>query len=158
MGAMGFALPTAIGVTFACPGQPVVMIAGDGSFQVNIQELQTVVRNRLPLKLIVINNQSLGMVRQFQQSYFNEQYPSTYWGYSAPDFVQVAQGYGMASHSVENSEGISAGLEMLWHDPEAPFLLEVMIDTFANAYPKLAFGHTIADMEPLVKPLDMEGT
>ncbi len=158
MGAMGFALPAAIGVSLAHPGQPVVMIAGDGGFQVNIQELQTVVRNNLPLKIIIINNHSLGMVRQFQQSYFDERYQSTYWGYSAPDFTKVARAYGIAAHSVANPEDIQKGLEMLWQNPKSPFLLEVFIDTFANAYPKLAFGHTIAEMEPFVKPLDMEGT
>ena len=68
MGAMGFALPAAIGAACARPGQPIVMIAGDGGFQLNIQELQTVVRNQLPLKMIILNNRCHGMVRQFQQS------------------------------------------------------------------------------------------
>jgi acetolactate synthase I/II/III large subunit len=158
MGAMGFALPTAIGVSLASSGQPVVLIAGDGGFQVNIQELQTVVRNNLPLKMVILNNHSLGMVRQFQQSYFGERYPSTYWGYSTPDFTRVAQAYGIAAYSIVEPDEIQTGLGMMWQDPKSPFLLEVSIDINANAYPKLAFGHTIADMEPFVKPLDMEGT
>jgi acetolactate synthase-1/2/3 large subunit len=158
MGAMGFALPTAIGVSLASPNQPVVLIAGDGGFQLNIQELQTVVHNYLPIKIIVLNNHSLGMVRQFQQSYFGERYQSTYWGYSTPDFTKVAQAYGIAAHSIINPEEIQPALDYMWQNPISPFLLEVSIDTLANAYPKLAFGHTIADMEPFVKPLDMEGT
>ena len=84
MGSMGFALPAAIGAAFSTR-QPVVVIAGDGGFQCNIQELQTVVRNRLPIKMIVINNTCHGMVRQFQESYFDARYQSTLWGYSAPD-------------------------------------------------------------------------
>ncbi len=83
MGSMGFALPAAVGAALARPGQPIVVIAGDGGFQCSIQELQTVVRNGLPLKMVVINNGCLGMVRQFQQSYFHERYESTLWGYSA---------------------------------------------------------------------------
>ena len=158
MGAMGFALPTAIGVSLASPNQPIVLIAGDGGFQVNIQELQTVVRNNLPIKMILINNHSLGMVRQFQQSYFGERYQSTYWGYSTPDFAKVAQAYGISARSIVKPEDVQTALELLWHNPKSPFLLEISIDTFANAYPKLAFGHTIAEMEPFVKPLDMEGT
>lgn len=158
MGAMGYALPTAIGVSIASPGQPVVVIAGDGGFQLNIQELQTVIRNKLPIKMIILNNHSLGMVRQFQQSYFNQRYQSTYWGYTTPDFTRVAQAYGIAAHCIARPEEIQSGLEMMWHNPGEAFLLEVTIDTSVNAYPKLAFGHTIADMEPFVKPLDMEGT
>jgi len=158
MGAMGFALPAALGAAVAQPGHPFVMIAGDGSFQLNLQELQTVVRNQLPLKLVIINNQTHGMVRQFQQTYFEERYQSTYWGYSAPNFVQVAQAYGIAGATVSETEQLDDALALMWQDPNAPFLLQVMIDTFANAYPKMAFGLPITEMEPLAKPLDMEGT
>ncbi|HEX8203434.1 MAG TPA: thiamine pyrophosphate-binding protein, partial [Isosphaeraceae bacterium] len=158
MGAMGFALPAAIGAAFANPGRPVVVIAGDGGFQLNIQELQTVLRNHLPIKMVVLDNRCHGMVRQFQQSYFEERYQSTYWGYTAPDFAAVAAAYGIESHLVEDPAGVPAALERLWADPHAPFLLHVMIDTFANAYPKLAFGRTMGEMEPFAQPLGMEGT
>lgn len=158
MGSMGFALPAGIGVAFAQPGAPVIVIAGDGGFQVNVQELQTVVRNRLPLKMIVINNGCLGMVRQFQQSYFDERYQSTIWGYSAPDFARVAIAYGIESATVYEPTDLQAGLNALWHDYTAPFLLQVMIDTFANAYPKIAFGLPMTEMEPFAKPIEMEGT
>lgn len=149
MGAMGFALPTSIGVSIAS-GEPVVLIAGDGGFQLNIQELHTIVRNELPIKMIVINNRSLGMVRQFQQSYFDERYISTYWGYSPPDFVKVARSYGISAHSIVKSEEIQTGLDRMWQNPKLPYLLEVSINPLANAYPKIAFGHTIAEMEPLI--------
>ncbi|MCG3115723.1 MAG: thiamine pyrophosphate-binding protein [Candidatus Manganitrophus sp. SA1] len=158
MGAMGFALPAAIGATQACPGQPVVMIAGDGGFQLNIQELQTVIRNHLPIKIIIINNQCHGMVRQFQQSYFDERYQSTFWGYSAPDFAQIATAYGIPSHSIDAANDIKQALEWFWKNPTAPSLLQVMIDKFTNVYPKIAFGLPMTAMEPFAKPVDMEGT
>ncbi|MCL4487625.1 MAG: thiamine pyrophosphate-binding protein [Chloroflexi bacterium] len=158
MGAMGYALPAAIGTALARRGQPVVMISGDGGMQFNIHELQTVMHHRIPIKMIVLNNQSLGMVRQFQQSYFSERYQSTYWGYSAPDFCKVAQAYGIASHTVSDASEISGALERAWQDPASPFLLQIMIDPMANAYPKIAFGRPITEMEPFAKPVDMEGT
>ena len=158
MGAMGFGLPAAIGAAFSVPGRPVVLIAGDGGFQLNLQELQTVVRNKLPLKMVVVNNACHGMVRQFQQSYFEERYQSTFWGYSAPDFTAVGKAFGIESFAVKEPEALDAAVRKLWADPAAPFLLEVAVDTFANAYPKLAFGHPISQMEPFAQPLDMEGT
>jgi len=158
MGAMGFALPAAIGAAMANLDEPVVMIAGDGGFQINIQELQTIVRNHLPVKMIVLNNGCYGMVRQFQQSYFEERYQSTLWGYSAPDFVQVAQAYGIVGCTVRSPVEVQPALEAMWLDPKAPFILQVMIDTFTNVYPKIAFGHPMTEMEPFAKPIEMEGT
>jgi acetolactate synthase-1/2/3 large subunit len=158
MGAMGFGLPAAIGAALACLDRPVVMIAGDGGFQLNLQELQTVVRNRLPLKLVILNNRCHGMVRQFQQSYFGERYQSTFWGYSAPDFAQVARAYGIAAATVEEPSKVEQAVAEMWQDPAAPFLLQVMIDTMSNAYPKVAFGKPITEMEPFAKPVEMEST
>ena len=158
MGAMGFALPAAIGASYALGGKPIVVIAGDGGFQLNIQELQTVVRNQLPLKVVIINNRCHGMVRQFQESYFNARYQSTLWGYSAPDFTKVATAYGMAATTVESPEGVVQAVSDLWRDPREPFLLQVMVNTFANAYPKLAFGRSMTEMEPFAKPIEMEST
>jgi acetolactate synthase I/II/III large subunit len=159
MGAMGFSLPTAIGASFALPGRPIVQITGDGGMQMNIQELQTIAHHKLPIKMVVVNNISYGMVRQFQQSYFHERYPSTYKGYSAPDFEKVAQAYGIQAATIGGTEeSIPRGLSQLWADTAEPFLLQVEIDPMVNAYPKIAFGHPITQMEPFVKPLDMEGT
>jgi acetolactate synthase-1/2/3 large subunit len=159
MGSMGFALPAAVGACLADGGKrPVAVVAGDGGFQSNIQEMQTVVRNQLPLKLIIINNHCHGMVRQFQESYFDSRYQSTLWGYSAPDFEAVARAYGMEARTVADPAGVDEAAGWLWADPSQPALLQVMVDTSANAYPKLAFGHSITDMEPFVKPIDMEGT
>ncbi|MFM8385815.1 MAG: thiamine pyrophosphate-binding protein [Planctomycetia bacterium] len=167
MGAMGFALPAAVGAAMAAAGRPVVMVAGDGGFQLNIQELQTVARNRLPLKLVVMNNRCHGMVRQFQETYFEGRYPSTVTGYDAPSFVRVAAAYGLAARHLDTesmAEGpaqdraVAEALGWLWHDAAQPALLEVGIPMSANAYPKLAFGRPITEMEPQAKPLEMEGT
>jgi acetolactate synthase-1/2/3 large subunit len=158
MGAMGFSLPAAIGACLALRNAPVVVIAGDGGFQLNIQELQTVSRMHLPIKIVLLNNQCHGMVRQFQESYFDGRYQSTVFGYSAPQFDKVAQAYGIRSHSITEKSDVQTGIQRLWEDPNAPFLLEVAIDQQANAYPKIAFGRPLDQMEPHAKPLAMEGT
>lgn len=157
MGSMGFALPASIGAA-VCTGKPVVVVAGDGGFQCNLQELQTVVRNRLPVKIVIINNKCHGMVRQFQESYFEGRYQSTLWGYDAPDFAAVAKAYGIHAATIDSPENTAAGLAELWRDPEAPALLQVMVETYVNAYPKIAFGHPITEMEPFAKPIAMEST
>ncbi len=158
MGAMGFALPASIGAAFAATPLPVVVIAGDGGFQCNIQELETVARNSLPLKIVVLNNRTHGMVRQFQESYFQGRYASTLWGYSAPDFRRVAEAYGIDSAVIRNPYEIAGALNELWKQADKPYLLEVAVSTGANAYPKLAFGKGLSSMEPLEKPIAMEST
>jgi acetolactate synthase-1/2/3 large subunit len=158
MGAMGFALPTAIGAVFATKKSPVIVIAGDGGIQLNIQELQTIVRNKLPIKVIILNNKTLGMIRQFQDSYFEGRYQSTLWGYDTPDFEAVGKAYGINAKTISKTAEIDEAISWLWIDPHSPSLLQVMIDTFTNVYPKIAFGKPITEMEPLSKPIEMEGT
>jgi acetolactate synthase I/II/III large subunit len=152
MGSMGFALPAAIGVAIANTPQPVVVIAGDGGFQCNLQELQTVVRNQLPLKIVVINNRCHGMVRQFQASYFQSRHPATLWGYSTPDFTRVAAAYGIESRHLSAPEEIGSALAWLWQKPHEPALLEVRISTLTNVCPKVSFGGLITEMEPSWSP------
>lgn len=126
--------------------------------QLNIQELETVSYHQLPIKMIVLNNKSLGMVRQFQQSYFQERYPATQWGYSAPDFSEVARAYRIDSLTVSDTRSLPVVFEKMWMNPLEPFLLQVFVDVSANAFPKIAFGHPMTEMEPFAKPLEMEGT
>lgn len=114
MGAMGFSLPAAIGACLALENAPVVVIIGDGCMQINIQELQTIVRNDLNIKIIVLNNKSLGMITQFQESYFESRYQSTYWGYSAPDFEKIAQAYGIGAKTVSFEGEVEAAMQWLW--------------------------------------------
>jgi acetolactate synthase-1/2/3 large subunit len=155
MGSMGFALPAAVGAACVVAPRPVVVVAGDGGFQTNIQELQTVARNRLPLKIVVVNNGCHGMVRQFQESYFEGRYQSTLWGYSAPDFALVAGAYGLEGRTVGCPSEVADGLEWLWRDAEQPALLQVMVDTMSNAYPKIAFGRAFTEMEPFARPREL---
>lgn len=158
MGAMGFALPAAIGASLATGQQPVVVIAGDGGFQINIQELQTIRRNRLPIKMLVINNHCHGMVRQIQDVAFDARYQSTLWGYDAPDFTAVAAAYGIPSALVAKEAGLEDALRLMWADPGAPFLLEVVIDTMLNAYPKAMAGRPLSEMESRRDPAQAEPT
>jgi acetolactate synthase I/II/III large subunit len=156
MGAMGSGLPLAIGACLG-GGGPTVLIAGDGGFQLNIQELETVVRNDLPLKVVLLNNRCHGMVRQFQDSYFDGRHQSTMWGYSAPSFTSVARAYGIPAGQALAPEDVDRALGELW-SADGPYLLEVAIDQRANAYPKIAFGHPISEMEPLAAPKALEAT
>jgi acetolactate synthase I/II/III large subunit len=157
MGAMGFALPAAIGAAFASP-DPVVVIAGDGGFQLNLQELQTIVHHKLPVKMVVLNNHAHGMVRQFQDAYFGGRRQSTVDGYSAPYFPDIAMAYGIHNANwINRVEEVDDGLDRLF-ETKGPALLQVDIDVNTNVYPKLAFGRPITDMEPDVKPTWMEGT
>ncbi|TFF35531.1 thiamine pyrophosphate-binding protein [Mucilaginibacter psychrotolerans] len=160
MGAMGYALPAGIGACFALNLSPVVVIVGDGCMQINIQELQTIVRNKLPVKIVVMNNKNLGMIRQFQDSYFESRYQSTYWGYSAPDFEKVAKAYGMDALTISAEDDMEDAVKWMWNDTNnnAPVLLQVMIDPHTNTYPKIAFGKPITEMEPFAKPIEMEST
>ena len=160
MGAMGFSLPAGIGACIGLDKEPVVVLVGDGCMQINIQELQTIVRNKLPVKIIVLNNKTLGMIRQFQDSYFESRYQSTYWGYDAPDFAKVAIAYGIEAKTIENSNEIENAVDWLWSNgnENKPQLLQVMVDPHTNTYPKIAFGRPITEMEPFAKPIAMEAT
>jgi acetolactate synthase-1/2/3 large subunit len=160
MGAMGYALPASIGACLALGGASVIAVIGDGCMQINIQELQTIVRNCLPIKIVILNNQNLGMIRQFQDSYFESRYQSTWWGYSAPDFEKIATAYGINAKTISETNQVQSAIEWLWNDEneKKPVLLQVMIDPLTNTYPKIAFGKPIIEMEPFSKPIEMEGT
>ena len=147
MGAMGYSLPAAIGACFALNREPVVCINGDGGFQINIQELETIKRNNLPIKIIVLNNHCLGMIRQFQDSYFESAYQSTVWGYGAPNFVAVAQAYGIDACSVSNENDIENALQKCWKNINEPFLLNIELDVHTNVYPKMLFGKPLTELE-----------
>lgn len=148
MGAMGFALPAAIGAALASPGGPVVAIMGDGGAQVNIQELETVARLALPVKIVVLDNGCLGMVRQFQDEYFDGRHVSTVKGYGAPDFARVAEAFGLVAKSVERPDEVEAGLAWLMADPAQPALLHVRLSRWSRVRPKVAFGKPVFEMDP----------
>jgi acetolactate synthase-1/2/3 large subunit len=147
MGSMGFALPAAVGASFSS-GKPVVMVAGDGGMQCNIHELETISLHKLPVKMVVFNNNSLGMVGQFQEEYFESRMRSTIWGYSAPDFEAVAKAYRIPAKTIRSPEEVDAAIQWLWSTPEAPALLNVIIDVDTKVFPKTTFGKPLNEMEP----------
>lgn len=147
MGAMGYSLPAAIGACYASNRKPVVSINGDGGFQINLQELETIRRNNLPVKIVILNNHCLGMIRQFQDSYFESAYQSTVWGYGLPDFVTVAHAYGIKALSVDSEDEINHALEILWENPMEPVLLNVNLDIHTNVFPKMLFGMPLTDLD-----------
>jgi acetolactate synthase I/II/III large subunit len=157
MGAMGFSLPAAIGAVIAT-GKPCTVIVGDGCMQLNIQELQTIVRKKLPVRIIVLNNKSLGMIRQFQDSYFDSRHQSTVWGYSAPAFDKVAEAYGVPARVVNNESETKDALNWLFASAEGPRLVHIHLSPKTNVYPKIAFGRPLHQMEPSFKPEEMEST
>jgi acetolactate synthase-1/2/3 large subunit len=107
-----------------------------------------------------MNNENLGMIRQFQDSYFESRYQSTWWGYSAPDFEKISLAYGISAKTITKQDEVFDAVEWLWssENKSFPMLLQVMIDPNTNTFPKLAFGKPITEMEPFSKPLDMEST
>lgn len=151
LGPCGWALPAAIGVCVSS-GQPTVMLAGDGSFQFNLQELQTVVREQLPLKLVIFDNENHGSVRQLQEQAFDGRYPTTVWGYSTPDFTALARTYGIKATTVDDPERYAAALQWLWDTPAEPALLRVKLDPALNVYPNIAFGAPLNQMQRAPQP------
>ncbi len=149
MGAMGSALPMAVGASFAYPDRIIVAICGDGGFQLNSQELQTVYHHGLPVKIIIINNSCYGMVRQFQKQYFNSVFQSTVIGYSCPDFRKLALAYKIKTLKITTNSGISKACKWLFKDTK-PALLEVKIPRHIQVLPKLSVGRPIEDQDPLL--------
>jgi acetolactate synthase I/II/III large subunit len=150
MASMGSALPMAIGASFARPDKLIVVISGDGGFQLNIQELQTVYHHNLPIKIVLINNKCYGMVRQFQEQYFESRYQSTVIGYSNPDFQDVALAYKIPAARISRVDEISDALIRLFGDRN-PALLEINISTDCKVTPKLSVNMPIEDQEPFLE-------
>lgn len=146
-GAMGYSLPAAIGAYYAAR-KPVVCFNGDGGIQMNIQELEFVRREQLPIKIFVFNNHALGMIRHFQEMYFSGNYTQTVSGrgYEAPDFEQIAKAYGIKYICYEKPEEISERFMYL----DGPVLVEIKLEMDTYVYPKLEFGKANQDQEPLL--------
>lgn len=146
MGAMGFALPTALGIAIQSKNR-VIVITGDGSLQINIQELDTLNRLGLDLIVIVINNSMLGMVKNFQDMYFDGRDQSTQKGYSRPSFTDVAAAYGITAHRVATSADMDTILSLLPR-LKGPLLLEIIMDGATECRPRLAFGSRLDEQFP----------
>lgn len=146
MGAMGFALPTALGVAIQSQNK-VVVITGDGSLQINIQELDTLNRLGLDLTIIVMNNAVLGMVKNFQDMYFDGRDQSTKKGYSSPSFTNIARAYGIEAHCVTSNLEMDEVVSLIL-DSKGPLLIEIMMDGATECRPRLAFGSKLDEQFP----------
>ena len=143
LGTMGFALPAAIGAKMAAPDREVVAVIGDGGYQMTIQELGTIFQNKVPVKIVVLNNEFLGMVRQWQQLFFEKRYASTEM--VNPNFVAIAQGYYIEAKKVTKRENLAAAVkEMI--DSDGPYFLEVCVEKEGNVFPMVPSGASVSDI------------
>ncbi|WP_145570263.1 thiamine pyrophosphate-binding protein [Yersinia bercovieri] len=149
LGTMGFAIPSAVGACIA-GGKPVVVITGDGGAQLNIQELDIIARERLPILTVVLNNHSLGMVRGFQEMYFEGRNSSTYWDGYTSQFQALGAAYGIDSRSLSDLETFKAAVSEFLASGK-PMLLEVLMPDARECRPRLEFGRPINEQSPLLE-------
>ncbi len=143
LGTMGFGLPAAFGAQTGRPDRTVVLIVGDGGLQMTIQELGTIVQNKAPVKIVLMNNNFLGMVRQWQQLFFDKRYSST--ELINPDFITIARGFGMEGSKVGTRDKLEPAIDkMLKFD--GPYLLEVSVEKEDNVFPMVPAGASISDI------------
>lgn len=154
MASMGSSLPMAIGASFAKPNRMVIVITGDGGFQLNMQELQTVHHHNLPIKIILLNNKGYGMIRQFQKQYFNSRFQSTVKGYSQPDFKKVVSAYGIHSIRIAEVSKIEGSIKEIFQNKNPEFL-EIMLQENNLVLPKLAVGRPIEEQDPLLSEKEL---
>ncbi len=144
LGTMGYGFPASVGAQFAFPDKKVIAVAGDASLQMNIQELATVVANKLPIKVVILNNRYLGMVRQWQELFYNNNYSSTNME-AQPDFVKLAEAYGAEGYRIEKAEDMRAVLEKALASPN-PAFIDVVVEREENVYPIVPAGAALDEM------------
>jgi acetolactate synthase-1/2/3 large subunit len=143
LGTMGFGLPAAIGAKVALPQKQVIAVLGDGGFQMTIQELGTIMQSNIAVKILVLNNNFLGMVRQWQQLFFDRRYSFTEM--KNPDFIAIAKGYGIKGKKITERKDLMNGLtEML--DSSESFLLEVVVENEENVFPMVTTGASVSEI------------
>jgi acetolactate synthase-1/2/3 large subunit len=143
LGTMGFALPAAIGAKFGAPERPVIAIAGDGGIQMTIQELGTIMQWNVDVKVLILNNQFLGMVRQWQELFNDKRY--SFVNITSPDFVQVAKGYHIEGQCISNRKDLKTALQTMLNYKGA-YLLEVMVGKENNVFPMVPQGCSVAEI------------
>tara|TARA_B110001469_G_scaffold17381_1_gene17640 strand:- start:9422 stop:11155 length:1734 start_codon:yes stop_codon:yes gene_type:complete len=143
LGTMGFGLPAAIGAKMAAPEREVVSISGDGGYQMTIQELGTIFQQKTAVKVVVLNNEFLGMVRQWQQLFFDKRYASTEM--TNPNFVAIAEGYYLKARKVTKREDLAAAVKEMMESKEAYFL-EVCVEKEGNVFPMVPSGASVSDI------------
>jgi acetolactate synthase-1/2/3 large subunit len=140
---MGFALPAAIGAKFGAPDRTVVAIIGDGGVQMTIQELGTIMQTELDVKILILNNEFLGMVRQWQQLFHDKRY--SFVDITSPDYVQVAKGYGIAGNKISDRNELKQALQTML-DHKGSYLLEVMVGKENNVFPMVPQGCSVSEI------------
>ena len=143
LGTMGFALPAAIGAKMGAPKREVIAVIGDGGYQMTIQELGTIFQNKLAVKIVVLNNDFLGMVRQWQQMFFEKRYASTEM--VNPDFVAIAEGYYIKSERVSERKNLDAAISRMLSNDE-PYFLEICVEKEDNVFPMIPTGASVSDI------------
>ena len=143
LGTMGFALPAAIGAKMGAPDREVVAIIGDGGYQMTIQELGTIFQTGVPVKIVVLNNEFLGMVRQWQQLFFDKRYASTEM--VNPDFVKIAEGYSIEAKRVDQREDLKIAVKEMIQSKK-PYFLEVRVEKEDNVFPMIPTGASVSDI------------
>ena len=141
---MGFALPASLGAQLGAPDRTVVAVIGDGGFQMTIQELGTIAQNKLPVKIVLLNNHFLGMVRQWQELFFEKRYSFT--ELQNPDFIMIAKGFGIEGHKVDVRDDLEAGIQKMI-DHKGPYLLEVTIEKEDNVFPMIPTGASVSEIK-----------
>lgn len=146
---MGYALSASIGACVALGRKPVVCIIGDGGFQINIQELETVAHYKLPIKVFILNNHSYGIIKQFQDMYFDSRYEATTpkSGYGVPDFIKISRAYGLATETIRNHLEMKRKIRLVMRK-KGPVICDCLIPDDAKMIPKLSFGKPIEDLSP----------
>jgi acetolactate synthase-1/2/3 large subunit len=151
LGTMGFSLPAAMGAAFGRNDLPVICISGDGGFQMNIQELATIKQNKLPVKIFVMNNGFLGMVRQWQELFWKKRYSHT--RITSPDFVKVAEAYGIRGMRVTSPAEVESSIKTALKYTEGPILIEFVVAPEENVYPMIPAGQTVNEIMDSPEPL-----
>lgn len=146
LGTMGYGLPAAMGAALGCPERTVLCITGDGGFQMNSQELATAVYYKLPIKIILLNNGFLGMVRQWQDLFFDKRYAHTQIGDGNPDFVRLAESYGAIGMRITQPEDVKSALAESMTVNDRPVLLEFVVTPEENVFPMVPAGASLQDM------------
>ena len=142
-GTMGFALPAAFGAKVAVPEREVIAVIGDGGFQMTLQELGTIAQSKLPVKIIILNNNFLGMVRQWQELFHARRY--SFVELENPDFITIAKGFGIPGHTVSDRSLLSESLDTLLNS-ETPYLLEIVCEKEGNVFPMVPAGSTVTNV------------
>ena len=143
LGTMGFALPAAIGAKFGAPERTVVAVIGDGGVQMTLQELGTILQTEVNVKILILNNHFLGMVRQWQQLFHDKRY--SFVDIASPDYVKLAEAYGIAGASIESRDQLNQALSKMYHHLGS-YLLEVNVGKENNVFPMVPQGCSVSEI------------